>query len=66
MEYETSETGYWKLTMEEELDGLDKALQKAADSTDLKEMIAGEFKRLSLKAGSRQTFFSDFNKRQIR
>lgn len=63
VEDETSETGYRKMTMEEELDGLDKAFQKAADGTDIKEMITGEFKRLSAKAGSKQTSFSDSNKK---
>ena len=63
VEDETSETGYRKLTMEEELEGLDKAFQKAADGTDVKEMIAGEFKRLSAKAGSKQTSFSDSDKK---
>ena len=63
VENETSETGYRRLTMEEELDGLDKAFQKAADGTDVKEMIADEFQRLSSKAGSRQTSFSDSGKK---
>lgn len=63
VEDETSETGYRKMTMEEELDGLDKAFQKAADGTNIKEMITGEFKRLSSKAGSKQTTFSDTNKK---
>ena len=63
VEDETSETGYRRLTMEEELDGLDKAFQKAADGTDVKEMIADEFQRLSSKAGSRQTSFSDSGKK---
>ncbi len=61
--YVKDETGYRKLTMEEELDGLDKALQKAADCTDVKEMIVGEFHRLSSKVGSRQTSFSDAGKK---
>ncbi len=63
VEDETSKTGYRKMTMEEELDGLDKAFQKAADGTDIKEMITGEFKRLSAKAGSKQTSFSNSNKK---
>ncbi len=63
VEDETSETGYRKMTMEEELDGLDKAFQRAADGTEIKEMIMSEFKRLSSKAGSKQTSFSDTSKK---
>ncbi|MDE7444256.1 MAG: hypothetical protein K2N15_00900 [Lachnospiraceae bacterium] len=63
VEDETSETGYRKMTMEEELNGLDKAFQKAADEADVKEMITNEFQRLSSKAGSKQTSFADTNKK---
>ena len=63
VEDKTSETGYRKMTMEEELDGLDKAFQRAADGTEIKEMITSEFKRLSAKAGSKQTSFSDTGKK---
>jgi hypothetical protein len=63
VEDKTSETGYRKMTMEEELDGLDKAFQRAADGTEIKEMITNEFKRLSSKAGSKQTSFSDTSKK---
>lgn len=63
VEDEIAETGYRKMTMEEELNGLDKAFQRTADNTDVKEMIANEFKRLSSKAGSKQTSFSDTNKK---
>lgn len=59
----TSETGYRKMTMEEELNGLDKAFQRAAGGADVKEMITGEFQRLSSKSGSRQTSFTDTNKK---
>lgn len=63
VEDETSETGYRKMTMEEELNGLDKAFQKAADGEDVKEMITSEFQRLSSKAGSKQTSFTDTDKK---
>ena len=63
VEDKTSETGYRKMTMEEELEGLDKAFQRAADGTEIKEMITNEFKRLSSKAGSKQTSFSDTSKK---
>jgi len=62
IEDETSETGYRKMTMEEELSGLDKAFQRMADGTDVKDMITNEFKRLSSKAGNKQTSFTDTNK----
>lgn len=62
VEDETSETGYRQMTMEEELNGLDKAFQKAADGADVKEMITNEFQRLSSKAGSKQTSFTNTNK----
>ncbi len=48
---ENSEMGFRKMTMEEELSGLDRAFQKMADRMDVKEMIAGEFKRLKAKEG---------------
>ena len=63
VEDETSETGYRKMTMEEELNELDKAFQSAADKADIKEMITSEFQRLSSKAGSKQTSFMDINKK---
>lgn len=51
------------MTMEEELNGLDKAFQRAADGADVKEMITSEFQRLSSKAGSKQTSFTDTDKK---
>lgn len=48
---ENSETGFRKMTMEEELSGLDRAFQKMADRADAKEMIDGEFKRLRTEGG---------------
>ncbi|MEY8425774.1 hypothetical protein AALB52_24480 [Lachnospiraceae bacterium 38-14] len=63
VEDEDSETGFRKMTLDEELAGLDKAFQKMADGAGVKEMISGEFKRLASKAGSRQTAFTDVNKR---
>ena len=63
VEDKSSETGYRKMTMEEELEGLDKAFQRAADGTEIKEMITNEFKRLSSKVGSKQTYFSDTSKK---
>lgn len=63
VEDETAETGYRKMTMEEELNELDKAFQRAADRADVKEMITGEFQRLSSKAGSKQTSFTDTDKK---
>ena len=59
VEDDASETGYRKMTMEEELNELDKAFQRAAHGADVKEMITSEFQRLSSKAGSRQTSFVD-------
>ena len=46
-----SETGFRKMTMEEELSRLDRAFQKMADRADAKEMIEGEFKRLRTEGG---------------
>ena len=43
MEDENSETGFRKMTMEEELSRLDRAFQKMADRADAKEMIEGVF-----------------------
>lgn len=63
VEDDASETGYRKMTMEEELNELDKAFQRAADEADVKEMITSEFQRLSSKAGSRQTSFGDTGKK---
>ncbi len=63
VEDEDSETGFRKMTLDEELAGLDKAFQKMADGAGVKEMISGEFKRLASKAGSRQTAFTDVNKK---
>ncbi|MCI9175936.1 MAG: hypothetical protein HFH49_13535, partial [Lachnospiraceae bacterium] len=48
---ENSETGFRKMTMEEELSGLDRAFQKMADRADAKEMIEGEFQRLRTEGG---------------
>ncbi len=59
----SSETGFRKMTLEEELAGLDKAFGRMADRAGVKEMISGEFKRLSSKAGNRQTAFADTNKK---
>ena len=50
VEEEDSESGFRKMTMEEELEGLERAFQKMADEADVKDMITGEFKRLSRKA----------------
>ena len=60
---ENSETGFRKMTLDEELAGLDKAFQKMADGAGVKEMISGEFKRLASRAGSSQTAFTDVNKK---
>ena len=51
VEDENSETGFRKMTMEEELSGLDRAFQKMADRADAKGMIEGEFKRLRTEGG---------------
>lgn len=51
-EDENSETGFRKMTMKEELNGLDRAFQKMADRADIKEMIEGEFKRLRSERGN--------------
>lgn len=59
----SSETGFRKMTLEEELTGLDEAFGRMADRAGAKEMISGEFNRLSSKAGSRQTAFADTNKK---
>ena len=63
VEDENSETGFRKMTLDEELAGLDKAFQKMADGAGVKEMISGEFNRLASTAGSRQTAFTDANKK---
>ena len=63
VEDEDSETGFRKMTLDEELAGLDKAFRKMADGAGVEEMISGEFKRLASKAGSRQTAFMDVNKK---
>ena len=55
VEDKASETGYRKMTMEEEINGLDKAFQRAADQIDTEEMISGELKRLLSKAGRKGT-----------
>ena len=60
---ENSETGFRKMTLDEELAGLDKAFRKMADGAGVKEMISGEFERLASKGGSRQTSFTDVNKK---
>lgn len=52
VEDENSETGFRKMTMKEELNGLDRAFQKMADRADIKEMIEGEFKRLRSERGN--------------
>ena len=51
VEDENSETGFRKMTMEEELNGLDRAFQKMADRADTREMIEGEMKRLKTEGG---------------
>ncbi len=51
VEDENSETGFRKMTMEEELSRLDRAFQKMADRADAKEMVEGEFKRLRTEGG---------------
>ena len=51
MEDENSETGFCKMTMEEELNGLERAFQKMADGADAREMIEGEFQRLKTEGG---------------
>lgn len=51
VEDENSETGFRKMTMEEELSELDRAFQKMADRADTREMIEGEFKRLKTEGG---------------
>ena len=51
VEDENSETGFRKMTMEEELSRLDRAFQKMADRADAKEMIEGGFKRLRTEGG---------------
>ena len=61
VEDENSETGFRKMTMEEELSGLDRAFQKMADRADAKEMIEGEFKRLRTEGG--KGFSSKNNKK---
>ena len=63
MEDGSSETGFRKMTLEEELADLDRAFGRMADGVGVKEMISGEFRRLASKAGSRQTAFSDTNKK---
>lgn len=63
VEDENSETGFRRMMLDEELAGLDKAFQKMADGAGVKEMISGEFNRLASKAGSRQTAFTDVNKK---
>lgn len=64
VEDKTSEIGYRKMTMEEELNGLDKAFQRVVDGADVKEMITGKFQRLFSKAGGgKQTSFTDANKK---
>lgn len=65
VEDKTFGTGYRKMTMEEELNGLDKAFQRLADGADVKEMITDEFQRLSSKAGSKQTSLTDTNKKPL-
>ena len=60
---ENSETGFRKMTLDEELAGLDKAFRKMADGAGVKEMISGEFERLASRGGSRQTSFTDVNKK---
>ena len=59
----SSETGFRKMTLDEELAGLDRAFGRMADGAGVKEMISGEFKWLASKAGSRHTAFSDTNKK---
>lgn len=51
VEDENSETGFRKMTMEEEVSELDRAFQKMTDKADTREMIEGEFKRLRTEGG---------------
>ncbi len=51
VEDENSETGFRKMTMEEEVSELDRAFQKMTDRADTREMIEGEFKRLRTEGG---------------
>ncbi len=46
VEDKTSETGYRKMTMKEELDGLEQAFHRIKDRAKTREMISGELKRL--------------------
>ena len=50
VEDKASETGCRKMTMEEEISGLDKAFQRATHNIDVDGMISKELKRLSSKA----------------
>lgn len=54
VEDKTSETGYRKMMMEEEISGLYKAFQRATRNMDVSEMISGELARLSAKAGNKE------------
>ena len=45
---ENSETGFRKMTLDEELAGLDKAFQKMADGAGVKEMISSEFNKAGI------------------
>ncbi len=65
VEDKTSETGYRKMTMEEELNGLKQAFQRAADKSGIKKMITDEFNRLSLKAGSNRTESSTVDRSKL-
>ena len=51
VEDENSETGFRKMTMEEELSGLDQAFQKMAERADTREMIETEFKKFRTEGG---------------
>lgn len=46
VEDKTSETGYRKMTMKEELDGLEQAFHRIKDRAKTREMISGKLKRL--------------------
>ncbi len=63
VEDKASETGYRKMTMEEEINGLAKAFQRATRNMDVAGMISEELTRLSAKAGNKEISGTDyFNK----
>ncbi len=63
VEDKASETGYRKMTMEEEINGLAKAFQRATRNMDVAGMISEELTRLSAKTGNKEISGTDyFNK----